>query len=375
MLECSFNTACTPPPPSWLSNFLNKFNGDKPESCPFYFKWIVADLWPWKESGITLQMVEEAKKMASFRLMIVDGRLFVEIYKKCYQTRDFFTIWGFSQLLKLYPGMVPDLDLMFNCDDRPLVSRFTYTTTKDPPPLFRYCGHADFYDIPFPDWSYWGWVEVRSSPWDILIREIRNGSEEMKWVNRNPIAYWKGNPTVARIRMELLKCSKIPNWNGQLIVQRDKTGEGRSEKGLNIPNCLNNASTEKMCESLNNTVNWGNSHTEEAMEIGNAGSDFLLNELKMKHVYDYMFHVLTKYAKLLKYKPFVTKNSMEYCSEAMMCFANEVEKQYMKDTLITTRSPSPPCDIGELHANIEAIKEYAEENKETQFNVKWVEEK
>ncbi|XP_057828394.2 uncharacterized protein LOC131039621 [Cryptomeria japonica] len=430
MLECSSNATCIPPPPppSWFFNYLNKFDGDKPEpeSCPFYFKWIVADLWPWKDSGITLQMVEEAKPLASFRLMIVDGRLFAEIYQKCFQTRDYFTIWAFSQLLKLYPGMVPDLDLMFNCEDRPLVTKFDYKnnhTRKNPSPMFRYCGHPDFYDIVFPDWSYWGWPEVRSEPWEILLREIRNGSQEVQWVNRNPVAYWRGNPAVAKARMALLECSKIPNWNGQVIAQdwNKEISQGFKDSKLseqckhrykiyiegktwsvsmkNIMACNSPTllirpqyyeffqrglvahkhylpvSSEKMCDSVNTTVNWGNSNIEEAMAIGNAGSDFLLNEVKMKHVYDYMFHVLTQYAKLLKYKPSVSENSVEYCSEAMMCFANEVEKQYMKDTLITTRSPSPPCNIGDVQANIKEIKEFAEQNKETQFNVQWMEEK
>jgi hypothetical protein len=109
--------------------------------------------------GITLDMVEAARTSASFRLMVVKGRLFIEFYRRSFQTRALFTIWGFAQLLKLYPGMVPDLDLMFDSDDIPLISRVQpgNQTSTTPPPLFRYCGSQDTYDIAFPDWSFWGW--------------------------------------------------------------------------------------------------------------------------------------------------------------------------------------------------------------------------
>ncbi|GLJ25637.1 hypothetical protein SUGI_0491140 [Cryptomeria japonica] len=430
MLNCSSKAVCTSSSfssKSLFSKVMNKnFDDDRAESCPFYFKWIVADLWPWKESGITLQLVEEAKEVASFRLMIVKGRLFTEIYHKCFQTRDLFTIWAFSQLLKKYPGMVPDLDLMFNCEDKPLISRFddkNNQTRKNPTPLFHYCGHRDFYDILFPDWSYWGWPEIRIPPWEVLINEIQNGNQQVKWADRDPTAYWKGNPKVADVRMELLKCNKISNWNGHLVVQDWKK---ESEKGFensklsdqcknrykiyvegnawsvslkNIMACDSPTllitpeyyeffqrglvpykhywpvRSDTMCDSIKFAVNWGNNHIKEAIEIGRAGSDFMLNELKMNYVYDYMFHVLREYAKLLKYKPFVTQNAVEYCSEAMICFANEVEKQYMEATMVTDPSPSPPCQLREAHTNDQAIYEYIKQYKERILNVERMEEK
>jgi len=73
-------------------------------------------------------------------------------YGRCFQTRDVFTQWGILQLLRRYPGRVPDLDLMFDCEDRPVVG----SSDQPPPPLFRYCGSEATLDIPFPDWSFWG---------------------------------------------------------------------------------------------------------------------------------------------------------------------------------------------------------------------------
>lgn len=129
------------------------------EGCPEYFRWIHEDLRPWKMAGITREMLENSKEHAHFRLVIFDGKAYVEKYKPAFQTRDVFTIWGILQLLRLYPGKVPDLELMFNCNDTPVIRRQDYRGSKaeEVPPLFHYCGHNTTFDVPFPDWSFWGW--------------------------------------------------------------------------------------------------------------------------------------------------------------------------------------------------------------------------
>ncbi|PNX57037.1 hypothetical protein L195_g050194, partial [Trifolium pratense] len=61
-------------------------------------------------------------------------------------------------MLRKYRGMLPDLELMFDCVDWPVVSAGQYNLDGgvDPPPLFRYCGNDATLDIVFPDWSFWG---------------------------------------------------------------------------------------------------------------------------------------------------------------------------------------------------------------------------
>lgn len=123
--------------------------------CPRFFSRIGHDLKPWVHSGISLSSVMEAQKFAAFRAVIVGGKLYVEFYYACVQSRAMFTVWGLLQLLRRYPGMVPDVDLMFDCMDRPTISR--NENGQKPLPLFRYCTTKDHFDIPFPDWSFWGW--------------------------------------------------------------------------------------------------------------------------------------------------------------------------------------------------------------------------
>lgn len=128
-------------------------------ACPGYFQWIHEDLKPWKDTGITREMVERARDAAHIRLIIVSGRLYVEKYKRAFQTRDLVTIWGILQLLRLYPGKLPDLDLMFECGDEPVILKSDYRGhgASIPPPLFHYCGNESTFDIVFPDWTFWGW--------------------------------------------------------------------------------------------------------------------------------------------------------------------------------------------------------------------------
>ena len=140
-----------------------------PPQCPEYFRYIHSDLSPWRETGITREAVERGRDRAAFRLVVVDGRAYVETYHRVFQTRDTFTQWGIAQLLARYPGRVPDLDLMFNCDDMPVVR----SSEAAPPPLFRYCKDDTTVDIVFPDWSFWGWAEVGIRPWPQLLEEMR----------------------------------------------------------------------------------------------------------------------------------------------------------------------------------------------------------
>ena len=144
-----------------VSGAVAIFEGSKPstETCPEYFRWIYEDLRPWMETGITREMVEEARRTASIRIVVVDGKVYTEKYQRVVHPRDEFTIWGFLQLLRMYPGKLPDFDLMFECRDRPIIKAHFYqgTNASAPPPLFHYCGDDRTYDIVFPDWSFWGW--------------------------------------------------------------------------------------------------------------------------------------------------------------------------------------------------------------------------
>ncbi|THG10959.1 hypothetical protein TEA_003767 [Camellia sinensis var. sinensis] len=80
-------------------------------------------------------------------------------------------------------------------------------------------------------------------------------------------------------------------------------------------------------------------------EIGKAGSKFIQEELKMKSVYDYMFHLLYQYGKLLKYKPTVPEGSVEVCLETMACSGTELEKTFKMNSMVSGPSDTSPCTM------------------------------
>ncbi|KAM3362318.1 hypothetical protein P3S68_017172 [Capsicum galapagoense] len=90
-------------------------------TCLDYFRWIYDDLRPWRETGIADEMLMRATSNAEFWLVIVNGRAYVETYRKSFQSRNTFTLWGILQMLRRYLGKVPDLDMIFTCGDPTVV--------------------------------------------------------------------------------------------------------------------------------------------------------------------------------------------------------------------------------------------------------------
>ncbi|CAI8593682.1 unnamed protein product [Vicia faba] len=363
-------------------------------TCPDYFRWIHEDLRPWAHTGITQEMVEKAKATANFKLVILKGKVYLETYEKAFQTRDTFTLWGILQLLRRYPGMLPDLELMFDCVDWPVVL-IDQNNVVAPPPLFRYCGNDLTLDIVFPDWSFWGWAEVNVKPWEILLGELKEGNKRISWDKREPYAYWKGNPTVAETRQNLMTCnvSDKQDWNARLYSQdwgrESQEGYKKSDlarqcthrykvyiegsawsvsekyilacdsptllvkphyydfftRGLIPVHHYWPINEDDKCKSIKFAVDWGNSHTEKAQNIGKAASDFIQQELKMDYVYDYMFHLLNSYAKLFRYQPSISDKAVELCVESMVCNAQGLENKFMIESLVKSPSNTNPCTM------------------------------
>ncbi|XP_023552264.1 protein O-glucosyltransferase 1-like isoform X1 [Cucurbita pepo subsp. pepo] len=364
-------------------------------TCPEYFRWIHEDLRPWAQTGITRASLEAAKQTANFRLVIVNGTAYVETYEKSFQTRDTFTLWGILQLLRRYPGKVPDLEMMFDCVDWPVIltTNFSDPNGPAPPPLFRYCGNDATLDVVFPDWSFWGWSEINIKPWEVLLKDLKEGNKRTPWKNREAYAYWKGNPEVAETRKDLLKCnvSDQQDWNARVFAQdwMKESQQGYKESDL-ANQCLHRykiyiegsawsvsekyilacdsvalivkphyydfftrglmplhhywpVKDDDKCKSIKFAVDWGNSHKQKAKTIGKAASSFIQEELKMDYVYDYMFHLLSEYSKLLTFKPTIPSNAIELCSEAMACPAEGLTKKFMMESLVKSPADSKPC--------------------------------
>ncbi|KAI5066852.1 hypothetical protein GOP47_0017380 [Adiantum capillus-veneris] len=371
---------------------------DRNRECPFYFHYIHEDLSPWTQAqtsnnqsvSVSKEMLNKASPLANFRVVIKKGRLYVDAFVPCFQTRAIFTIWGLLQLLRLYPGLVPDIDLLFGCGDTPRVFRRNYQNSP-PPPVFRYCTTPTDFDIPFPDWSFWGWPEVNLKPWDGELFGILKGENELLWEERHPTAFWKGNTdTGSALRKGLQKCNGPQN--GATIVHQDwyaemnahfrnsklaeqcrhrykiyAEGWGWSVSLKYIMACDSPAfiidpvfhdffsrglmpmkhfwpvRSDKLCDSIKFGTEWGNNNTNAAEAIGRSGRQYVTRDVSMKHVYDYMLHVLLEYGKLLDFEPIPGNNMKEVCVDAFLCQAPEQERVLYKESMVHDASEEPPC--------------------------------
>ncbi|KAL9303938.1 hypothetical protein ACSQ67_021201 [Phaseolus vulgaris] len=114
-------------------------------------------------------MVERGKNISHIRLVIVSGKAYIEKQGKVFQTRDLFTIWGILQLLRLYPGKIPDLEIMFQCGDKIVVNKKNFEEPQiSPPPVLHYCGDEKSYDIVFPDWTFGELLKLAPKVWFVL---------------------------------------------------------------------------------------------------------------------------------------------------------------------------------------------------------------
>ncbi|CAN6300632.1 unnamed protein product [Urochloa humidicola] len=380
-----------PPPPPVI----------EPPSCPDYFRYIHSDLSPWRSTGITREMVERGRDLAHFRLVVLGGRAYVETLRRPFQTRDVFTQWGILQLLARYPGRVPDLDLMFHCGDTPVVRAADFP--GDPsaaPPLFRYCKDNATLDVLFPDWSFWGWPEVNIQPWAPFLDAAARENRRVPWPARQPYAFWKGNPDVSAARADLLRCNSTgdgddADWNARLFRQdwaaAGRQGfkgsdsdparqckyrykiyvEGRAwsvslkyilacdspallvdtrfrdffSRGLVAGRHYWPVDATRKCAAIKRAVDWGNAHPARAARMGHEGSGFAREELAMDRVYEYMLHVLTEYARLLRYKPTMLENAVELCLESMACSANGRAREFMMDSRERYVADNEPCTL------------------------------
>lgn len=69
-----------------------------------------------------------------------------------------------------------------------------------------------------------------------------------------------------------------------------------------------------------------------------------MGSLNTDRIYDYMFHLLNEYTKLLDFTPVRSPSSVAECSGSLLCFADENQRKFM-DRSASTASVSPPCKL------------------------------
>ncbi|CAM6106088.1 unnamed protein product [Calypogeia fissa] len=388
MLKCMRSSPPSTPLPS-------RDPGLPAKECPSYFQFIHKDLEPWKETGITVEMVEAAKRTGIFRIVILDSKLYMERYDSCFQTRAVFTVFGLLLFLEKFKGQVPDVEFVFTCGDVPRIPKRLGVAAVN----FAYDSNHEHYDIPFPDWTFWGWSELLISSWDEKREAIVKGSQRMDWEEKAPTAYWTGNPWVgAHHRQELLKCHnqrmteiRSQNWGEEIAKKKEHSkledqcthkhmiyteGNGWSvslkyilacgaptlaispfqydfySRGLRqwvhyIPVRPAVLNAPQMCEAIDQGVEWAVANQTVAIEIGIAAQHFMRNELSVENVYNYMFHLLREYAQLLKFQPVQGAAHLVTIDHVLCLVQPGVERDTLQQTLKVTPTNSVPCQMSE----------------------------
>ena len=89
----------------------------------------------------------------------------------------------------------------------------------------------------------------------------------------------------------------------------------------------------------------------------------------MKYVYDYMFHLLNEYAKLLTFQPTIPRGAIEVCSESMACSVEGLQKSFMVESMVNSPSNTPPCAMPSPYKP-ETLKEILQEKENLTQQVK-----
>jgi hypothetical protein len=83
----------------------------------------------------------------------------------------------------------------------------------------------------------------------------------------------------------------------------------------------------------------------QAQEIGGNASKFVQEELTMDRVYDCMFHLLSEYSKVLRYRPTVPDGAVEVTVQSMTHGRRGLEREFMVETTVSVSGMAAPCEL------------------------------
>jgi hypothetical protein len=93
----------------------------------------------------------------------------------------------------------------------------------------------------------------------------------------------------------------------------------------------------------------------------------------MEYVYDYMFHLMNEYAKLLKFKPEIPWGATEITPDIMGCSATGRWRDFMEESMVMFPSEESPCEMPSPF-NPHDLKEILERKTNLTRQVEWWED-
>ncbi|XP_071629795.1 O-glucosyltransferase rumi homolog [Temnothorax longispinosus] len=156
------------------------------------FKSVIArDLRPFREKGVSEEMIEAARTRGTF-YQIIKGKLYRE--KDCMFPARCAGIEHF--LLKIV-GNLSDMDLVINTRDYPQSSEYFGNAM----PIFSFSKTPQYYDIMYPAWAFWeGGPAISLYPrglgrWDQHRKSLNKASLEIPWEKKESRGFFRGSRT------------------------------------------------------------------------------------------------------------------------------------------------------------------------------------
>jgi len=74
---------------------------------------------------------------------------------------------------------------------------------------------------------------VNIRPWAPFLEEVKREIRRVPWHDREPYAFWKGNPDVGGLRSDLMRCNGS-DWNALLVRQDWEDADRNGFKDSNL---------------------------------------------------------------------------------------------------------------------------------------------
>ncbi|KAL6776429.1 hypothetical protein ACKKBG_A21080 [Auxenochlorella protothecoides x Auxenochlorella symbiontica] len=234
---------------SQYSEYIQEHAQSLKDTKSFMHEWIEKDMLPWKQDGITLEMLEEAENMYDicdgdmFRFQIISGKLYVyHVTARGFgwypaqlgpghvaaKGRVPYAMLLLLDVLRLFPGQIPDLDAVMQLGDFTCIAQEP-GAGRTPVPMFGYTTSEGYADLVLPDFTYYGHeYDYLMDPWgnpahgwpaqaSVLLTKYANVS----LASRLPQAMWRGRtmdsnyPHRDALRRAFLDCVRALRASGR----------------------------------------------------------------------------------------------------------------------------------------------------------------
>lgn len=192
---------------------------DTGEDLNFYHDVAVAQLAPWRTTGIRRQDLDAARALDRplVRYQVLGGRLYRDT--ACYFPPRCQGIEHF--LLEIAPRL-PDVEFLVNVQDYPV------TRIESSLPVFSFSKiPAEHADILYPAWAFWeGGPALAVIPtwrWDVSRKDLLAAGEALSWQEKKPVLFFRGSRTNASRDPYVLHARQHPGlWDVRYILNQSQ---------------------------------------------------------------------------------------------------------------------------------------------------------